>query len=295
MSGLIDDFLHRLAVEKGYSENTVRAYARDLVELADFMEGRRRPLTAATVQDVRAFLAAQQGRGLARSTIARRSASVRSFYRFLAREGVLESNPMSALRAPRREQKLPVFMTVEEVEKLLDQPDTSTWIGCRDVAVLETLYGGGLRVGELVGLDYDDVDLGSGLVRVEGKGKKERVVPVGRCAARAVGRYLACTGEGVPERRDPRALFVNATEGTRLSARSVRRIVDRHVAAAGLNPRVSPHALRHSFATHMVTNGADLRAVQELLGHENLSTTQVYTHLTHEHLKRVYETAHPRA
>lgn len=295
MSGLIDDFLHRLTVEKGYSENTVRAYARDLAELADFLEARGRPLTDATVQDVRAFLATQQMRGLARSTIARRSASIRSFYKFLTREGVLESNPMAALRSPRREEKLPVFMTVEEVEKLLDQPKTASWMGCRDAAILETLYGGGLRVSELVGLDYDDMDMSTGLVRVEGKGKKERIVPAGRCAVKAVRRYLDFTGDGAPPRHDSRALFVNATQGTRLSARSVRRIVDKHVAGAGLNPRITPHTLRHSFATHMVTNGADLRAVQELLGHENLSTTQIYTHLTHEHLKRVYETAHPRA
>ncbi len=295
MSELIDDFLRRLAVEKNYSENTLRAYSRDLIELEECLEERGADLREAGVPDVRAFLAELRNRGLARSTVARKAAAVRSFYKHLTKTGVLNNNPMAALRSPRREQKLPVFLTVKEMERLLAQPDTSTWIGRRDLAILETLYGAGLRAGELVALDRDDLDLDSGLVRVEGKGKKERVVPAGRCALTAVRRYLSEDGDDAPARRDHEALFITANTGVRLSSRSVRRRLETYAQKADLDPKISPHSLRHSFATHMVNNGADLRAVQELLGHENLSTTQVYTHLSPEHLKRVYTKAHPRA
>jgi integrase/recombinase XerC len=199
---------------------------------------------------------------------------------------------LTVLRSPRREEKLPDFLTPEEVGRLLGAPDGGTWAGLRDVAILETLYGGGLRVGELVSLNIDDIDPATGLVVVEGKGSKERMVPVGRCAVRAVQAYLATPP---PQRRDAHALFLNSTQGTRLSARSVRRLVTKHAVKAGLDPQTHPHSLRHSFATHMLNNGADLRAVQELLGHENLSTTQIYTHLSQEHLREAYEKAHPRA
>jgi tyrosine recombinase XerC len=295
MSAAIDEFLHRLTVERGYSPNTVRAYARDLAEFAGFMEGRGREPQQAGLRDVRAFMATQRIRGLARSTLARRAAAIRSFYKHLLREGRIGTNPMAALRSPRREQKLPRFLTVEQVERLLAQPDAGTWIGRRDLAMLETLYGAGVRVGELVGLNHEDLDLRGGLLRVRGKGKKERIVPAGRCAVAAVKRYLKGGGDGAPARRDRRAVFVTARSGRRISARSVRRVVTRHAVAAGLDPGTSPHSLRHSFATHMLAGGADLRAVQELLGHENLSTTQVYTHLSHEHLKETYDRAHPRA
>ena len=295
MSELIDDFLHRLAVEKGYSPNTLRAYARDLATFAEFLEGRGHGPAEAGVHDVRAFMATQQIRGLARSTLARRTAAIRSFYKFLLREGAIKTNPMAALRSPRREQKLPAFLTVSEAEQLVEAPDASTWIGLRDAAILETLYGAGLRVGELVALNQEDVDLAGGMLRVRGKGKKERIVPAGRCALAAIRRYLAARGDGAPVRRDAHAVFVNSRDGRRLTTRSVRRMVTKHALATGLDPAISPHSLRHSFATHMLAAGADLRAVQELLGHENLSTTQVYTHLSHEHLKQTYDRAHPRA
>ncbi|MCK4282808.1 MAG: tyrosine recombinase XerC [Candidatus Brocadiae bacterium] len=295
MAELIDEFLHRLVVEKGYSPNTLRAYATDLGMFAEFLGRRGRKLAEATVQDVRAFMATLQAKGLARSTLARRTAAVRSFYKFLLQQGVKNANPMAALRSPRREQKLPTFLTVKEVERLLAAPNVSTWAGRRDLAILETLYGAGLRVGELVGLDHDDVDLSSGMLRVRGKGKKERIAPAGRCAAAAIKDYLARAGGGGPPRLDPHALFVNVRAGRRLTARSVRRIMRKYALMAGLNPALSPHSLRHSFATHMLSSGADLRAVQELLGHENLSTTQIYTHLSHDQLRATYAKAHPRA
>ncbi len=295
MDELIDQFLHRLAVEKGSSEHTLRAYATDLRMFAEFLAGRGRALGDADVRDVRGFLATLQIRGLARSTVARRTAAVRSFYKFLVREGIQKTNPTSALRSPRRERKLPSFLTVSEVTQLLEAPDGAGWTGLRDRAILETLYGAGLRVSELVGLDHEDVDLSSGLLRVRGKGKKERIVPAGRCAVAALRDYIAAAEAHAPRGRDAYAVFVNALDGGRLTARSVRRVMRKYLLRTGLNPDLSPHALRHSFATHMLSNGADLRAVQELLGHKNLSTTQIYTHLSHEHLKKTYEAAHPRA
>jgi len=295
MDELIDHFLHRLAVEKGYSQNTLRAYATDLCSFAEFLEGRGRTLTDADVHDVRGFLATLQIKGLARSTVARRTAAVRSFYKFLVRDGVKKTNPVSALRSPRRERKLPRFLTVTEVELLLEAPDGTDWTGLRDRAILETLYGAGLRVGELVGLDHEDVDLAGGLLRVRGKGKKERIVPAGRCAVAAIRSYLQAAEKHAPPGRDAYAVFINARDGGRLTSRSVHRIMQKYLFKTGLNPELSPHALRHSFATHMLSNGADLRAVQELLGHKNLSTTQIYTHLSHEHLRETYRKAHPRA
>jgi len=295
MDELIDHFLHRMAVEKGASEHTLRAYATDLRMFAEFLAGRGRALTDADVRDVRGFLASLQIAGLARSTVARRTAAVRSFFKFLVRDGIQKTNPTSALRTPRRERKLPSFLTISEVTQLLEAPDVAGWTGLRDRAILETLYGAGLRVSELVGLDHEDVDLSSGLLRVRGKGKKERIVPAGRCAVAAIRDYLAAAEAHAPRGRDPYAVFVNARGGGRLTARSVRRVMRKYLLQTGLNPDLSPHALRHSFATHMLSNGADLRAVQELLGHKNLSTTQVYTHLSHEHLKKTYEAAHPRA
>ncbi len=295
MDELIDHFLHRMAVEKGASEHTLRAYATDLRQFTEFLAGRCRALRDADVRDVRGFLATLQIKGLARSTVARRTAAVRSFYKFLVRDGVQKTNPTSALRSPRRERKLPSFLTVSEVVQLVEAPEASGWTGLRDRAILETLYGAGLRVSELVGMDHEDVDLSSGLLRVRGKGKKERIVPAGRCAVAAIREYLSAAEAHAPRGRDAYAVFVNARDGARLTARSVRRVMRKYLFQTGLNPDLSPHALRHSFATHMLSNGADLRAVQELLGHKNLSTTQIYTHLSHEHLKKTYEAAHPRA
>ena len=295
MSDHIEQFLHRLAVEKQYSQHTLRAYGTDLQSFEEFMHAREIDIAAATVRDVRAFLAVLRAQGLARSTIARKVSAVRSLYKFLYREGVVGKNPMTALRTPRQEKKLPRFLTEQDVDRLMGAPDTSDWKGARNRAILETLYGGGLRVSELVGLNDDDVDVSAGLARVRGKGKKERLAPIGRTASDAIRNYRAMRNAVRLPKKDARALFINAVDGRRLTARSVRRVLRRALLAAGLDARLSPHALRHSFATHMLQNGADLRSVQELLGHENLSTTQVYTHLTTENLKEVYDHAHPRA
>lgn len=291
----VQEFLRWLAVQKDYSEHTLRAYATDLRMYEDFLAGRGTGVTRATVRDMRAFLSKLKVRGLSPSTLARRVAAVRSLYKFLHRQGLVEDNPMRVLRTPRLEQKLPGVLTVEEVERLLAAPDPTTWIGKRDCAILETLYGGGLRASELIALNDDDFDVERGLVRVRGKRKKERLAPLGTFAARAVRQYLRARDARNLPARDESATFVNANWGRRLTTRSIRRLMQHYLNVAGLDPKLGPHSLRHSFATHILSNGADLRSVQELLGHEHLSTTQIYTHLSPTHLKEVYERAHPRA
>lgn len=295
MCELLDRFLHYLSSERNYSENTLKAYSTDLGEFVDFLEARGSEITRAGTRDVRGYLAKLRAKGLGRSTVARRLAAIRSFYKYLHRTGEISKNPLVALRTPRREQKLPRFLTVDDVTRLMDAPDATGWPGVRDKAILETLYGAGLRVSELVGLNDEDLDLQQDLLHVRGKGKKERLAPVGGCAVRALKKYLAARDRRNFPDRDPDAVFLNSRQGGRLTARSVRRIMQKYLNEAGLDGKLSPHSLRHSFATHMLNNGADLRTVQELLGHENLSTTQIYTHMLPDNLKGVYDRAHPRA
>ena len=295
MSELLDQFLHHLSSERNYSENTLKAYATDLGEFLDFLEDRGVSVAGVGTRDVRGYLAKLRASGLGRSTVARRLAAIRSFYRYLHQYGEISKNPLLGLRTPRREQKLPRFLTVDDVTRLMDAPDASSWPGVRDSAILETLYGAGLRVSELVGLDDQDLDLQQELLHVRGKGTKERLAPVGGCAVRALKTYLAARDRRDFPDRDAHAVFLNSRKGGRLTARSVRRIMQKYLNEAGLDGRLSPHSLRHSFATHMLNNGADLRTVQELLGHENLSTTQIYTHMLPDNLKGVYNRAHPRA
>ncbi|HEX6130240.1 MAG TPA: tyrosine recombinase, partial [Actinomycetota bacterium] len=220
--------------------------------------------------------------------------AVRSFHRFLAREGLAEDDPAADVRRPRLPRSLPKALTLEEVERLLDAPDDATPIGLRDRAILELLYGAGLRISELTGLDVDDVDLDEGAARVLGKGGKEREVPVGRHAREALAAYLTRARPALATARSRAALFLNA-RGGRLTRQSCARILAGHVAAAGIERRVTLHGLRHSFATHLLEGGADVRVVQELLGHASVATTQVYTLVTREHLREVYDTSHPRA
>ncbi|MFW6456718.1 MAG: tyrosine recombinase XerC [Planctomycetota bacterium] len=292
---IIDDFIHRIKEEKQYSDHTLRGYSADLNAYVEFMEGRGCDITRASVRDLRAFLAVLRAQGLARSTVARKLSAIRSLYKFLYRNGAIPENPAAPLRTPKQEQKLPEFLTVSEINTLMEAPDTSDWMGARDRALLETIYGGGLRVSELVGLDIDDVELPDAVARVSGKGKKERLVPLGGSAAESITHYLNKREEIDLSRKDPDALFLNAVDGRRITTRSVRRVLRKRLQEAGLDASLSPHDLRHSFATHMLQNGADLRSVQELLGHENLSTTQIYTHLTTRDLKEIYDRAHPRS
>jgi integrase/recombinase XerC len=288
----LDGFLLHARSGRGFSEHTVRAYATDLVALVGFLEGREiAEPGAVSRQDLRAFLARERSRGLSRATMARKLASVRAFFRWMERAGRIERNPAATLRTPRRERKLPRVLSREEVDRLLEAPDGDGILELRNRAILETLYSAGVRVGELTRLVVDDLDLRGGVIRVRGKGKKERLALLGSHAARALRAYLeARRREGL----GGRALFLNC-HGTPLSSRSVRRVLDRCLLRAGLGGRATPHTLRHSFATHMLDAGADLRSVQELLGHENLGTTQIYTHVTTEKLKEIYDRAHPRA
>ena len=244
---------------------------------------------------LRKFMAYLRRQEYSKGTIARKLSSIRSFYRFLCQEGVTDTNPAKAVRTPKLDRKLPHFLDSSEVVKLLESPDTDQLQGLRDRAILELLYSTGMRVSELVGLDFEDLDTWGEVVRARGKGKKERLAPVGRPAMNALKAYT----EGrktAPDRQrfDPRAIFLNK-HGKRISARSVQRILDKYIKQVGLSGKTSPHTLRHSFATHLLDGGADLRAVQELLGHESIATTQIYTHLTAERLREVYDKAHPRA
>jgi integrase/recombinase XerC len=252
-------------------------------------------LREVTTEQVKAFLAFLSSQDYSKSTIARKLATLRSFYKFCMRRGYVPTHPLATIRTPKQEKALPKFLEVEQINTLLSTPDSSTLLGCRDRAMLEVLYSTGVRVSELVALDIEDVDFTARTIRVRGKGKKQRVSPVGPTAMAALQRYLEMRrADARSASFDPRALFVNK-HGQRISTRSVRRKLDKYLTECGLDPSISPHTLRHSFATHMLNSGADLRSVQELLGHQSLSTTQVYTHLTTPRLKAAYDEAHPRS
>jgi integrase/recombinase XerC len=291
-------FLRHLEVEKHASPHTIRAYRGDLDDWVRFMlelggpdMASRSPqghISEATSRDVRAWLASLHARGLDAVSVARKLAAVRSLYRFLARRGIVRRNPAREVRAPRLARKLVTFLPKDEATAVIDARGLGGGARERDVAVLEMLYATGLRVSELAGLDLDAVDRDARTVRVLGKGNKERVVPYGAPAARALEAYLGRRGAG----RGP--VFVNG-RGGRLTTRSVHTIVRRAGRAAGVTRRVSPHTLRHTFATHLLDRGADLRMIQELLGHSRLSTTQRYTHVSTAQLLKVYASAHPRA
>lgn len=299
MQELIDRFLHRLEHEKQFSAHSLRAYGNDLGQFFAFAgalgEAGRSFAGPESVDALllRKYLAELRQQNYARSTIARKLAALRSFYKFLCREGIVETNPVVAVRTPKQPRRLPHVLTSDEVRALLEAPDTSTEPGKRDLAILETLYSTGIRSSELVRLNVKDVDFLSGMVRALGKRRKERIAPLGSFAVAAVEDYLLARGIS-PARAASRTvpLFLNRF-GRRLSTRGIQRVLDKYICRAGLDGKTSPHTLRHSFATHLLEGGADLRAVQELLGHSSLSTTQIYTHLTTERLKEIYERAHP--
>ncbi|HEX2253868.1 MAG TPA: tyrosine recombinase XerC [Thermoanaerobaculia bacterium] len=307
MQRLVSRFLDHLADERNYSPHTLRAYRADLERFAAFLaeylgkEPQALEPSDADARSVRSFLAALHRDGVGRRSQGRALAALRSLFRFACREGVLAANPARGVPTPKAARELPRHLRPGEVERLLeDAPagDGEAALEERDTAMLELLYASGLRVGELVSLDWRDLDLSARVLRVMGKGSKERMVPFGRQAAAALTGWLAAWEEvrARAEDADPDAepVFLNH-RGGRLSARSVRRILDRRVAAAGLPPGVHPHTMRHTFATHLLEGGADLRAIQELLGHSSLATTQRYTHVEIERLLQVYREAHPRA
>lgn len=295
MDESLSRFVVYMTAERNLSPLTIQLYRREIGEFGEFLRGEG--LTGWGQADrhvARRYLAWLGSEGIAKSSIARRVAEVRSFYRFMLREGILQTNPLAALHAPKTERLLPEFLTVDETVALLQTPDLSKADGLRDRAILELLYASGMRVSEVMGLKLGDVTPAQGEALVWGKGAKERIVLVGRPALQALETYLR---EGRPRLlggKRSTAIFINRLGGP-LNERSVQRLLEEAAAAAGINKHVTPHTLRHTFATHMLDGGADLRVVQELLGHSNVSTTQIYTHVTQGHARRVYLDTHPLA
>lgn len=299
MHAEIAQFLRYLDVEKNASTLTIKSYREDLIDLADFLAEQQGKTSLkpddVTPRDLRGYVSALHEAGYARSSISRKLASLRSFYKFAQRQELATTNPAKPLRNPRGQRKLPHFLTSDEVERLLNSPPRDEVLGLRDRAILETMYSAGLRVSEVVGLNDGDIDLEEGLARVRGKGRKERMSPLGRFAIAALHKYAYHRERSPKEPTGKNApVFVNRF-GRRLTTRSVARMLEKYIQLTGLDQRTTPHTLRHSFATHLLDRGADIRSVQELLGHKSLVTTQIYTHLSTANLKEVYERAHPRA
>lgn len=295
MQELIREYLDYLAVEKGLTMNTLNSYRRDLSQFTSFLARKNRQIPGGLDRAaIYGFLEELKGRGRSTSTLARVLASVRSFCQFLLAEGYMESNPAFNLPTPRPEKKLPRVLSLEEVERLLTRPRNTEHPGRRDKAMLELLYACGLRVSELISLDQGDLDARAGILRCRGKGMKERLVPVGSLALESVGVYLVLTRPVFCRRSEEMALFLNQ-RGGRLTRQGFWKVLKKYVNLAGINGEVTPHTLRHTFATHLLENGADLRSVQEMLGHADIATTQIYTMVTREKIREIYDQTHPRA
>ena len=327
---ITQEFLSYLKYEKHFSDHTAKCYGADLEQFAGFLLAKSQPgsdtqsyassenadswsqkgavatasqtetrieqmILNADVNTIRKYMAFLNEQHYSRSTTARKLATLRSFYKFLVKRNHVTSNPVTSIKTPKQEKKLPKFLEYEDIQRLLNTPPVDTWLGARDRAIMETLYSTGMRVSEIVALNMDDVDFLGEVIHIRGKGKKERLAPIGSSALQSIQHYIEFRNRRMANDSsfDSRVLFANK-HGQRLSTRSVRRKMDKYLTMAGLDPAISPHTLRHSFATHMLNNGADLRSVQELLGHQSLSTTQVYTHVTTAKIKNVYDNAHPR-
>lgn len=285
--GFVERFLTFLSTERDVSEHTLRAYRKDLDIF--LQESSVKDIRDADVLDVRGYVASQLSKGLNKSTVSRRLSSLKSFFNFLCREGIMDNNPAKIVPSPKSAQKAPFFLTVDDAFGLVEKPDGMDFISVRNRAVLELLYSSGIRVGEMSSLDIDDLDIKEGIMVIRGKGKKERLVPIGHTALDAMKSYII---ERHLIKKKEKALFINRS-GKRLTGRTLRRIVVKYAREFGIQGKIGPHTLRHTFATHLLQDGADLRVIQELLGHESLSTTQKYTHLDIKHLMDVYDTAHP--
>lgn len=295
MKTLVDEFIHYLAVERGLAENTMDSYHRDLINYLDFLNKEKiTDIQKTTKTHVMAYLLFLQKGGRATATISRHLAALKSFYHFLLRERRIEKDPTANLESPKLEKKLPRVLSVDEVEVLLKQPKVSEPAGLRDKAMLELLYATGIRVTELITLNIDHVNLDVGYIRCFGKGSKERIVPLGSVARKYVGEYLQRGRVKLIKVKAEQALFVNH-HGRRLTRQGFWKIIKKYAKVAGIAKEITPHTLRHSFATHLLENGADLRTVQEMLGHADITTTQIYTHLTKGRLREVYAKTHPRA
>jgi tyrosine recombinase XerC len=292
---LFQKYIKHLQVERGISAYTVRNYSTDIQGFLDFLGSNK--VTSLSKVDramMRRYLGWLQEQGITRTSISRKLSALRSFYRYLMRENLVNSEPLSSLSAPKLEQRLPTFLSTDEIVRLVEAPDTSTPNGMRDRAILELLYAAGLRLSEIVDLNVNDVDLNSRQIRAWGKGSKERIVLMGKPAAEALMRYVKHGRPKLQGKKRSQALFLNRF-GDRIARRRIEYIIERYARQAGLDMRVYTHMLRHTFATHMLDGGADLRTVQELLGHARLATTQVYTHVSQNQIRRTYLAAHPRS
>jgi integrase/recombinase XerC len=298
MEEALAGFLRHLALERNASAHTVKSYREDLTQALEFFRAKlgnqHSSVTDIGPRLVRAYTAWLHERGYAKSTIARRISAVRSWFRHACRQGDLRVNPALSVRGPRQDKHLPHFLTEADITRLLAAPSAEVAMGARDRAILELLYSAGLRVSELTGLNKDDLDLEAGLSTIRGKGKRERLALIGPAAQQAIQAWLEQRDALSPRAQAEPAVFLNKN-GTRLTSRSVGRLLEKYLALTGLDRRTSPHTLRHSFATHMLDHGADIRGVQELLGHRSLTTTQIYTHVTTHRLKDSYQKTHPRA
>ncbi len=295
MMDLLHEYLYFLQVERGLALNTLESYERDLRKYIDFLSKQNiKDFNKTNKSVIIAYLLYLRKIGLANSTVSRSSSSIRSFYQFLVREGFLDNDPTVSLELPKTEKRLPKVLSIKEVDLLLSQPNTKKILGLRDKAMLELIYATGIRVSELINLDINSIDLKMGYAKCLGKGSQERIIPVGSQANNALEQYILNARKKLIGKKREDALFVNQ-HGSRLTRQGFWKIIKRYAKKAKINKKITPHTLRHSFATHLLENGADLRSVQELLGHADISTTQIYTHITQKHLKEVYFKNHPRA
>lgn len=295
MESFVNEFINYLEVERGLAKNTLESYGRDLRQYYSYLHnGKIDAVKQANRTTIVTYLEQLQTKGRAVSTISRNLAAIKSFYQFLVRERYLDKDPAANLESPKLEKKLPKILTIAEVEELLKQPNNFLPAGMRDKAMLELLYATGIRVSELISLNISDVNLEMGYIKCYGKGSKERIVPLGSIAAKCVQEYTNRGRSKLVRTYDEAALFVNH-HGNRLTRQGFWKIIKKYAHEASIMKEITPHTLRHSFATHLLENGADLRSVQEMLGHADISTTQIYTQVTKNRLKEVYEKAHPRA
>jgi integrase/recombinase XerD len=295
MDMLIDHFIHFLTVEKGLAANTLESYQRDMVAYTTYLRNHGvTDIRDSTRAHIIGYLLSLQEKGRATATLSRNLASIRAFYQFLIRDNYLEKDPSIHLETPKIEKRLPKVLSVEEVERLLDGPQINHPAGLRDKAMLELLYATGIRVSELVSLSLGDVNLEMGFVKCLGKGSKERIIPLGSMAIRIVRQYIEVGRPKMLKEKDETALFLNHL-GKQITRQGFWKIIKRYAQQVNIRTEITPHTLRHSFATHLIENGADLRSVQEMLGHADISTTQIYTHVTRTRIKDVYAKTHPRA
>ena len=295
MENYVQHFISYLASERGLAQNTLESYGRDLRYFQQYLENNRLTFaTGSTNEIIRTYLDELKKQGKAVSTISRNLAALKSFYQYLLKEQYLDADPASKIESPKLEKKLPQVLSVQQVELLLKQPNINLPAGLRDKAMLELLYATGIRVSELITINVNDVNLELGYIKCFGRGAKERVVPLGSIASKCVSQYLRKGRTALVRSKQEEAMFVNH-HGRRLTRQGFWKIIKKYALEAHIEQKITPHTLRHSFATHLLENGADLRSVQEMLGHADISTTQIYTHVTKNRLKEVYDKAHPRA